>query len=327
MTAEIRQVVIVGAGLAGLTAARRLHDSGVDVLVVDKGRSVGGRLATRRIGDARLDHGAQFFTVRGDDFAGLVERARGAGVVYEWCRGFDEPPDGHPRYAATGGMTGLAKWLATGIDVRVGCELGSISTQGDRWRLTAVDGTAWEASAAIVTPPLPQSLALLDRGDVALAAPDRARLDGIAYFSTLALLTTMDARPAVPPPGAVQLPETECFTFVADNQQKGVSDVPAVTLHANHQYSASRYDDDPDEVLDELLELARPWFGNAGVVDAQLKKWRYAGPVVPLPEATLAATVGGCALAFAGDALGGPKVEGAFNSGLAAAGEIMGVVA
>ena len=67
------KVVIVGAGIAGLVAARELAASGVDVRVVDKGRSVGGRLATRRIGDARLDHGAQFFTVRTPAFRARVD--------------------------------------------------------------------------------------------------------------------------------------------------------------------------------------------------------------------------------------------------------------
>jgi len=67
------KVVIVGAGISGLVAARELAAHDVDVTVVDKGRSVGGRLATRRIGDARLDHGAQFFTVRTPAFQACVD--------------------------------------------------------------------------------------------------------------------------------------------------------------------------------------------------------------------------------------------------------------
>ena len=48
------RVTVVGAGIAGLTAARAL-DGNHDVVVLDRGRSVGGRLATRRMGDA-VDH-------------------------------------------------------------------------------------------------------------------------------------------------------------------------------------------------------------------------------------------------------------------------------
>ncbi len=77
------RVVVVGAGIAGLVAARRLADAGADVVVVDKGRSVGGRLATRRIGDATLDHGAQFFTVRTPAFQRQVDDWVERGLVID----------------------------------------------------------------------------------------------------------------------------------------------------------------------------------------------------------------------------------------------------
>ena len=112
------RVAIVGAGLAGLMAARPLADAGHEVVLLDKGRSPGGRLATRRVGAAVIDHGAQFFTVRSDAFAAHVGAWRRDGLVTEWCRGFGSEPDGYPRYAVRGGMNALAKHLARGLDVR-----------------------------------------------------------------------------------------------------------------------------------------------------------------------------------------------------------------
>jgi len=111
------QVVVVGAGLSGLMAGRTLAAAGHEVILVDKGRSPGGRLATRRIGDATLDHGAQFFTARDAAFAEDVAGWEADGLVRVWCHGF-EADDGHPRYAVRGGMNALAKHLATGLDVR-----------------------------------------------------------------------------------------------------------------------------------------------------------------------------------------------------------------
>ena len=69
--------------------------------MLDKGRGVGGRMATRRFGGASFDHGTQFFTVRGDRFGDLVEGWISAGAAAEWARGFADaegqrPPDGHP---------------------------------------------------------------------------------------------------------------------------------------------------------------------------------------------------------------------------------------
>ena len=54
-------VLIIGGGLAGLTAATILTEKGKIAIVLDKGRGPGGRMSTRRMGEARCDHGAQFF--------------------------------------------------------------------------------------------------------------------------------------------------------------------------------------------------------------------------------------------------------------------------
>jgi predicted NAD/FAD-dependent oxidoreductase len=48
MTPSSRSVAVVGGGIAGLAAARALQQAGVRATVFDKGRSAGGRAATRR---------------------------------------------------------------------------------------------------------------------------------------------------------------------------------------------------------------------------------------------------------------------------------------
>lgn len=317
-------VLIVGAGLAGLTCGRELRRAGVSATIVDKGRSVGGRLATRRIGDATLDHGAQFFTVRGGDLQALVDAAAADELAFEWCRGFGDPPDGYPRYAIRGGMNQLAKWLARDQTVELNTELAALTTASERWIATSTHGGTFAADTVVLTAPVPQSLRLLDAGDVTLPDGLTESLAQIDYFATLGLLVVLDQSPTtLPSTGAWQLDDGP-FTFVADNHRKGISSTVAMTFHAAHDYSARRYDDDPDEVLSELLTLAEPWLAGASVREAQLKKWRYAGPKKPWPDATIDTAIDGARLLFAGDAFAGPKVEGAFNSGLAAARAIIG---
>ncbi len=123
MTAGANSCIVVGAGISGLLAARELQAEGWRVTVLDKGRGVGGRMATRRLGEGNFDHGAQFFTVRGERFAGLVEDWLAAGVAEEWTRGFadaegEHNEDGHPRYRGSEGMTSIPKHLARGLDVQ-----------------------------------------------------------------------------------------------------------------------------------------------------------------------------------------------------------------
>ena len=58
--------------MAGMTAGEALQTAGWRVVLLDKGRRAGGRMATRRIGSSRFDHGAQFFTVPDPRFRAVV---------------------------------------------------------------------------------------------------------------------------------------------------------------------------------------------------------------------------------------------------------------
>jgi len=316
----LMRVAIVGAGITGLVAGRRLADAGADVVVVDKGRSPGGRLATRRIGDATLDHGAQFFTVRSPAFRRQVDDWVERDLVSIWAHGF-RADDGHPRYVANGGMNSLAKDLAVGLEVRCSTMAFAIRPQpgGDtpRWQVVIDDGTVYEADAVVVTTPLPQAFALL--ADSGLDLDDTLmRTD---YDRTIALLATLDGPPAIPDPGGLQGP-TPDVSFVADNVAKGVSTIPAITAHASATWSERHWDDDLDDLGPALVALVRPWLGEAKVVEFQVKKWRFATPRNLWPDPCWVADGGGVVLA--GDAFDGPRVEAAHNSGLAAAHALTG---
>ena len=214
--------IILGAGLAGLTAARLLSTSGHKVVVIDRGRAVGGRMATHRIGQARLDHGAQFFTTRGDLFKATVTEAVNAGAVVEWCRGF-AVEDGFPRYRGSEGMASFATWLASGLNVKLGVDVDRIETDAGLVRFVGAKGELLaQGDQAIVTTPIPQMLNLFDRGNIRANAELDQMLRTTSYFATLALLVTVDGQPDIDEPGGMQLDDGP-YTFIADNHRKGIS--------------------------------------------------------------------------------------------------------
>ena len=311
------RVVIVGAGLAGLTAAGALVAEH-DVVLLDKGRSPGGRLATRRIGAAVLDHGAQFFTVRSDEFGRRVDRWRRDGIVAEWCRGFGDNADGFPRYLVRGGMNALAKHLARDLDVRCQSLVFTVRPGApSRWSVGLDDGTVIAADALIVTCPLPQAYSLLVTADVTLPPPLAAQ----QYDRTIALLAVLDGSPAIPEPGGAPLTDG-VFSFVSDNRAKGISPVEAATFHAAADWSEAHWDDDPEATRAVLQQEAAAWLGDASILQSQLKRWRFATPRDPWPDRCWVATPADGAtapLVLAGDAFGAPKIETAALSGLAAA--------
>lgn len=321
--------LVVGAGVSGLLAARELRDAGITVTVLDKGRGVGGRMATRRVGGASFDHGAQFFTVRGERFAALVEGWLEAGAAAEWSRGFptpqETPADGHPRYRGSEGMTSIPKHLAHGLDVRTGERVVRVELDGGRWRLSTQSGGEYDAGALLITAPAPQALELVESGDFRLAEADRAALAGIVYDPCVALLARLEAGATpVPEPGGLQI-KSEPLDWISDNRLKGISGEPGLTIHAGPGWSRGHYDLPDEELTTALLPLAGEALGadlSSLVRENSIARWRYSWVTQPHSEPCLAAATE-TPLVFAGDGFGQPKVEGAALSGLAAADRLL----
>lgn len=319
-------VLILGAGISGLVAGITLRKAGHRVTLLEKARGVGGRMATRRFGGGVFDHGAQFFTVRDPRFKTLVDKWEQTGVVREWTRGFSSldglpSSSSHPRYQGAKGMNSAAKYLTHDLNVQLSTRATSISTDGYQWTAITEDNRQFNGNALILTPPVPQSLALLEAGGISLPTKESQNLEALLYDPCIAVLAILDGRSAVPSPGGVEL-ESGPLRWLADNTQKGISpDRTAITLHASPEYSRQDFEAAPQSIADYLLRQASPWL-SGNILDWQVHKWRYSQPVHSYPERFLKVP-GWMPIYFAGDAFGGPRVEGAVLSGLAAAEDMM----
>lgn len=322
--------IVVGAGISGLLAARELQGAGWTVTVLDKGRGVGGRMATRRVGGAGFDHGAQFFTVRGERFEGHVDGWLAAGAAAEWSRGFADAEgnaggDGHPRYRGSAGMNSIPKHLATHLDVRTSEKVVRVDRDGGGWAVACESGATASAGALLLTAPAPQSLELAESGDYALPGPARRRLEEVTYDPCFALMALLDGPSPVPAPGGVQI-KGEPLDWIGDNATKGISDRPALTIHAGPRWTRQHFDDEAPDIARALLDLASEQLGtdlSAVLLETSLARWRYSWVTQPHDEPRLVASEEP-PLVFCGDAFGQPKVEGAALSGLAAADWLLG---
>ena len=336
-------VIIIGAGMAGLSAATELRDAGASVVVIDKGRGVGGRMATRRSGEARFDHGAQFFTVRSPEFRAAVDSWLKAGIVEKWADGFPRGSgnsrsagnshgaagarsdrDGHPRYRGVPAMTSIAKGMSEGVDLRLSTRVSAVKRRGEGERLEVAteSGETLTGRSVVLTPPVPQSRELLEAGGLSL--PEELR--GVVYDQCLVLLA-VEPKVGLPAPGALQRPGGS-IDWMADNAAKGVSAVPgALTVHFAPEFSSRYYEAPDEEVAAAMLREIRalPPFERFSPEQYQVKRWRYSKPRRPLNVGALALP-GAPEIILAGDAFSGARVEGAFLSGLAAAGQARAVV-
>jgi hypothetical protein len=162
---------------------------------------------------------------------------------------------------------------------------------------------------------------MLSAGDVVLEPEEQGLLESIEYEPCFVAIAVLDGPSGVPEPGWVEL-AGDPLAVIADNRQKGISPgKTAITVQAGPEFSRAHLYRDKGEVGRLLLAEAAPWL-RAGITEVSLQRWLYSRPVGRREHRCLALS-GDLPLVLAGDAFGGPRVEGAWLSGLAAARELI----
>jgi predicted NAD/FAD-dependent oxidoreductase len=174
----MHKVAIIGAGLCGATAAAELVRSGHTVSVFDKGRSVGGRMSSKRTEAGYLDMGAQYFTARSENFQRQVQSWLDAGCVEVWnCNTasltcdegrsvLERSPDQQLRYIGTPSMQAPVKAVLAGISVTTNCRIHSLQRQEAGWTLVDESGERHTgfSSVLLTTPPTQAGQLLVQSG-------------------------------------------------------------------------------------------------------------------------------------------------------------------
>jgi len=344
------RIGIIGGGIAGLTAARTLANSGCAVSVFDKGRGPGGRAARRRATaptdanpgrEFHFDHGCQYFTARDEGFIRVVSRWCDAGLAAPWdatlvaverdadgARRLVPKPAGPVRYVGTPGMNaivrGMAESLPAGAEVSYGVRVAEAHRHGSSWELIDTDGTRLGSFDAVLaaTPPGQAAQLLADLPDLA----ERCRR--VEMRPTWALMVAFDEPIDAGFDGAFinrqGAGHDGVLSWIARNASKpGRPADPCWVAHADHRWSRQHLERDPADVIAPMLAA---FFDAAGVEPrepafAAAHRWRYALPAAPLGE--------GCvfdednAAGACGDWAYGARVEGAFLSGNSAAARVV----
>jgi len=307
------KIAIIGAGMAGLSAANRLREAGADCTVFEKSRGLGGRMATRRVGSLQFDHGAQYFTARGVRLQSRLARWQAEGCVAEWLPG---------KWVGTPGMTAPARSLAKELRVIRECRVTGLAGGPGHWRLvsdTAPASVVAQESfdAVIMAIPAPQIDPLAASARIRFADLERVR-----YAPCLTLMLAFDQPTELHEPSFS--PIHGPVAWIARNDSKpGRDHAPeTIVVHATPAWSEAHLNDSAETAADALLTSVRPQIGDAEPVFRMVHRWLYARVEQAAGIPFLwdpAQQVGAC-----GDWAGGPRVECAFDSGEALAAAIIG---
>ena len=276
LSQTLYNVCIIGSGMAGMAAAQTLAEYGVEnVILLDKGRSVGGRFATRRMDGGIADHGAQFISAHTNLFRNwAIERWLTDRTLRVW---FSKKGD---KFVARNGMNEwMKRWssqLPEQYQVLPGIKVERIEEQKSEWLIIADEGFTVRAKTVIVTAPLPQALALTKNLQDAWDVEDLQRLVQVEYDPCLALLISLDGSSAVPAPGYYRNDLPSPIAWVADNLQKGISERTILTVHLRGDWSETHYDDQDEHIVAEIMPLMQRFIDEKAVLQVQVKRWRYA---------------------------------------------------
>jgi hypothetical protein len=304
----------VGAGIAGVACAGALADAGLDVRLIDRGRRIGGRMASRRYAERAVDTGASYVTARDPRFRAVVADWVERGLARPWTdtfhvatpEGLQGTRTGPMRYAAPAGLRSLVEDLAVRLAPEYPSEVDVVEHDPSTGALR-VDGA--EVSAVALCMPGPQALDLLpDHLAEERAAADRT------WEPVLALVAHWPARVWPALDGAF-VNESPVLTFVADDGSRRGDGAPVLVAHSDPVLAAAHLDHPLGAGPGMLAELQAA-LGIASPPDTwDVRRWSLAKPLASR-EAPF--HLGEAGIGLAGDGWHGPsRVEAAYLSGLA----------
>lgn len=309
-------IAIIGAGLAGATAARLLFREGAAVTVFEKSGGTGGRLSTRRTDYGPFDHGAQYINARGDGFRDTLAHMVAEGAAEQWSpAGKDR--DG-PWHVGMPGMSGLVKPMLGGIAVRTRTRIAAVSRDTHGIAIATGEGERERFDRVIVTAPAPQAFALVGKLDPAFGAIETATM-APCWSAMLAFGRRLDGLPDIR-----RGEDDSPLAWVArDSSKPGRESVENVVVHAGGAWSRAHLEDEPEAVLRLLASALDEAAGANGAapVHAAAHRWRYAR----VDQAVGMPFVEGCdgRVIACGDWCLGGRAEAAFDSARLAAAHIV----
>lgn len=312
------RIAIVGAGIAGLSAARRLGAARTAPKLFDKARRPGGRVATRRAQDLEFDHGAQYFTCRDPGFEQVVSDWCRRGVAARWdapivtlANGVQGESRGEPvRVVGVPGMSALGGDLAAVLDVACEQRIERIERTAGRWSVISDAGRAFDGfDAVVIATPAPQAVPLL------AGLPQFAERVAAVEMQACHAAMVAFAEPLGVHFGGAFVSDSPLAWIARNGSKPGRATGECWVLQTTPEWSAAHLDVAPDAIATALLEALAAALGRPLPLPMHLAshRWLFARSEKPLGAPFLwdpEARVGVC-----GDWTLGGRIEGAFSSG------------
>lgn len=324
---------IIGSSISGLIAGKRLAEAGHDVTIIEKNRSLGGRLKTVELDDLSLDVGLTHFDVETNTFGNFVNDIESNGALQKWTKEFglydgaelydtDPNSDSRQYYCGTAGLQDIAESMSRWVDIKSEEKAGGLTYIGpDRskkrsWMINLTDVTVFECDAVII------ATSAVDAYGVLQTAQNRTQtrkiirhIDEVRYDGCFSLAATYETE-NIPSWKGIEC-EHSSIQWISNESSKQDADTAALTIQSTPGFYRKNAQKSEEQVQELLLEEASKVVGKwvLHTKSTYLENWKYFNAQNSIDEYFMELEMEDAPLALIGDYLGGSSLENAFVSG------------
>lgn len=327
---NIFDVIIVGAGLSGISAGKFIMENGLSIKIVDKGKMPGGRLATRRIkfegNNVVFDYGCRYIELNSYEFSKALVDLVKSDIIRRWNVISEETyasglENNNMKIIGKHSMRDIALSMAKDLDIANNVKVVRLDRKDGVWNVFMNNGDNMFAKDLILTMPVPQVIDLFKKSELPIDSDIINNLKKIKYQRTITALVILESESKLNKVGSVKLNNAD-ISYITNNNLKGINhNKTAITIEATNEFSIANWELSDERVIDKMLESSAKWL-KGEVLDYQIHRWNYSIPTQSYNKPFEFITNPG-PIYIIGDAFKGDNAESAFLSGRAAAKELV----
>ena len=268
----MKNIIIIGSGIAGLSAANYLSSKKFNVTVLDKGKYPSGRISTRRGEDFIFNHGAQFFTAKSNEFKKICNRAVNDNVLVNWV---DSKKN---RFIGNPDMREFSLWLSQNLTIFQENVVERLD-YNDQF-IVYTNKKKFTCDGLIITAPSSQTASLIKNLDETF----HKLIEKVEYFPCwCAMLSLRDMNLK-----NFDIDEKSIFNWIVseNNKIKNQLNHNCLTIHTNERFSVENLDETKEVTLDKIVQEFTKIYQvkTQDIIYKNIHKWRYAKVKKPFPQ-------------------------------------------
>ena len=253
-------VIIVGAGLSGSYLARKVNELGLNTLIIEKSKGIGGRFSTKPVGSGLADYGCQYLKPKTKELSELIQSLKNKNLIKKSNILQDDEA-----FIAPYGMNKIPQYLSLGVSTLLNQKVSSIKKTSNNWEIKT-NSFLLKSKILVLTMPINQVSELLKVSDLAIT--DMPTADYKSFYTiTFQNMDTIGSKPVL---------KNDFAPWICNNLLKGLSmDQNTFTVNINEELSNTLLNIE-DNKKHELIKRHLKESGFKNFSFYNLHYWKYA---------------------------------------------------